>query len=86
MIGQSPGPAITKGDEMTEAEFMQDNQELLRAIVEASHKYRKAGDWDALLMLARTLNAGAQACFEVFSLEGYVTKELTINDVLKRNH
>lgn len=71
---------------MTEQDFMRDNQDLMRTIVETSHRYRAAGDWDALLMLARTLNAGAQAVFEVFSSEGYIAKELTIDDVLKRNH
>lgn len=71
---------------MTEQDFMRDNAELLHAIVEASHRYRKAGDWDALLMLSRVLNAGAQAVFEVFSSEGYIAKELTVDDVLKRKH
>lgn len=71
---------------MTEEQWMTDNQKMLRAIVEASHRYRKAGEWDALLMLARTLNAGAVACFEVFSSEGFVATELTIDDVLKRSH
>lgn len=71
---------------MTEQDFMKDNQDLMRTIVETSHKYRAAGDWDGLLKLSRLLNAGAQAVFEVFSSEGYIAKELTIDDVLKRNH
>jgi len=65
---------------------MKDNQDLMRTIVETSHKYRAAGDWDALLKLSGLLNAGAQAVFEVFQAEGYIAKELTIDDVLKRNH
>jgi len=71
---------------MTEQDFMKDNQDLMRTIVETSHKYRAAGDWDALLKLSGLLNAGAQAVFEVFQAEGYIAKELTIDDVLKRNH
>lgn len=30
---------------MTEQDFMKDNQDLMRTIVETSHKYRAAGDW-----------------------------------------
>ena len=71
---------------MTEQDFMKDNQDLMRTIVETSHKYRAAGDWEALLKLSGLLNAGAQAVFEVFQAEGYIAKELTIDDVLKRNH
>ncbi len=46
---------------MTEQDFMKDNQDLMRTIVETSHKYRAAGDWDGLLKLSRLLNAGAPA-------------------------
>lgn len=71
---------------MTEAEFMADNQTIMRTIVETSHRYRAAGDWDALLKLSRLLNAGAQAVYEVFASEGCIAKELSLDDVLGRKH
>ena len=66
---------------MTQKQWTEENIELLNLIVQSSHRYRSNGDWQALLMLSRVLNAGAQACFEVFSSEGYLPKTLTLEDI-----
>lgn len=71
---------------VNETDFLKSNNELLHLIADTTQNYRTRNDYNSLLMLAHTLNQAALAIMQVCEHEGFYTKELTVDDVLKRNH